>query len=178
MRLDLLTGVCAGLVAMLGFSGTAGQAAPMDDLARTTLFALQAQSIQNNREYCGIIVRRANGNLYATQANRGTKARCRYPNAGAGETLVASYHTHGAYLRRYDNEVPSVLDVITEMLSGTPGYVSTPGGRLWKTDGKTGAVHLICGPKCLPWDPRFVVDPNDRIAQKYSLQALKRRAGR
>ncbi|MCE8008141.1 DUF4329 domain-containing protein [Aestuariivita sp.] len=145
------------------------------DLAKQTLRALQERSVQGNREYCGLIGRDAAGRLVVVPARRGTRARCRYPDAPQSLRIVATYHTHGAFLRSYDNEVPSVLDVLAEVATGTNGYVSTPGGRFWYINGKTGEVRLICGPKCLPWDPRFVAGLAGPIAGKYTLNQLRER---
>lgn len=147
-------------------------------LAKQTLRALQEQSIRGNREFCGVIGEDAGGRLIVSEANRGTRARCRYPNVPVGTNLVATYHTHGAFLERYDNEVPSVLDVLADMSTGTNGYISTPGGRFWFVNGRTGEVRLLCGPKCLPWDPRYVPGLAGPVAGKYTLDQLKRRQTR
>ncbi|WP_050928989.1 DUF4329 domain-containing protein [Aestuariivita boseongensis] len=145
------------------------------DLARQTLRALQAESIRGNREFCGVIGKDQAGRLVVSPAARGSRARCRYPNAPAGTRVVATFHTHGAFLERFDNEVPSVLDVLADMTTGTSGYISTPGGRFWYINGRTGEVRLICGPKCLPWDPRYVPGLAGPVAGKYTLDQLKRR---
>lgn len=145
------------------------------DLARETLRGLQAQSIQGNREFCGVIGRDGAGRLVLSTVARGARARCRYPKAPPGTKVVATFHTHGAFLERFDNEVPSALDVLADMATGTNGYISTPGGRLWLVNGRTGDVRLICGPKCLPWDPRYVPGLAGPVAGKYTLDQLKRR---
>ncbi len=144
-------------------------------LAKETLRALQERSVQGNREFCGVIGRDSAGRLIVSRVSRGTRARCRYPMQPSGTKLVATFHTHGAFLERFDNEVPSVLDVLAEVSTGTNGYVSTPGGRFWFINGKTGEVRLICGPKCLPWDPRYVPGLSGPVASKYSLDQLKNR---
>lgn len=153
----------------------AAQSRAEQDLAKQTLRALQAESIRGNREFCGVIGEDASGRLIVSEANRGTRARCRYPNAPVGTNLVATYHTHGAFLKRFDNEVPSVLDVLADMSTGTNGYISTPGGRFWFVNGRTGEVRMLCGPKCLPWDPRYVPDLAGPVAGKYTLDQLRRR---
>lgn len=141
-------------------------------LARELLSGLQSASIRGNREYCGLIARAPDGALTQVRARRGSRAGCTYPRAPRGHKVVASYHTHGAFLERYDNEVPSLLDVLTDLRAGTNGYVSTPGGRLWYVDLRRREVRLICGPRCLPWDRRYRVTPGDRIATRYSMQDL------
>ena len=73
-------------------------------------------------------MRRADGTLAATPATRGTAASCAMncPSRGA----IASYHTHGSFSARYDNEVPSTSDLQSDFDFNVDGYVSTPGGRL------------------------------------------------
>jgi hypothetical protein len=153
------------------------QSVEVDALARSVLTGLQAQSIRGNREFCGLIWRDRAGRLVAGEPVRGRRARCRYPDAPRDAMEIYTYHTHGAFLKQFDNEVPSVLDVLAEMQTQTIGYVSTPGGRLWVVDGRAGTARLICGPKCLPWDPRFIPGFAGPIAGFYSLSDLKRRYG-
>lgn len=144
--------------------------------ARAVFTELQEASIRQNREYCGYIAYDSAGNLVSTEAKRGRKTSCRPRIEPAGWTVVASFHTHGAYAEDYDNEVPSVTDVEGDMEEKVNGFVATPGGRFWAINGTTGDIRLICGPRCLPWDPRFVPD-YEPPAESYSLDALKRRFG-
>jgi hypothetical protein len=144
-------------------------------MAKSLLRDLQADSIRGNREYCGLIGQMDDGRFVATKAVRGSRAKCRYPRPLPGMNVTATFHTHGAFLRHYDNEVPSVLDVMTDMSNGTNGYVSTPGGRLWFVDGRRGQLFMICGPGCLPWDPRFIEGAAGPIAGKYTLRELRDR---
>ena len=91
-----------------------------ENLAKQTLRALQARSVNGNREYCGVIGRDGAGRLVVSRVARGTRARCRYPQQPAGTRLVATFHTHGAFLERFDNEVPSVLDVLARRSNAPP----------------------------------------------------------
>ncbi len=169
------------LLVVLFLSGTGLSAGPLERemaLAKQTLSDLQARSIRENREYCGLIGRDPQGRLVVTEAVRGTRARCRYPDPPPGTVLVASYHTHGAFLSNYDNEVPSALDVSIEMMDGTRGYVATPGGRFWMIEGRTGIAHLICDVKCLPWDPGYRSWIAGQVASRYSFNDLVRRQER
>jgi len=163
------------LAAVFLASVATAQSRAEQELAKETLRGLQAQSIQSNREYCGVIGKDAAGRLVVSQVMRGGRARCRYPKAPRGTKVVATFHTHGSFLERFDNEVPSVLDVLADMATGTTGYVSTPGGRFWMVNGRTGEMRLLCGPKCLPWDPRYIPDLAGPVAGKYTLDQLKRR---
>lgn len=145
----------------------------VDAYAKTLLDALQPRSIAESREYCGYIYRRADGGLAATPAIPGDEASCDLPYPS--QNTVASYHTHGSYSRSYDNEVPSTGDLRSDFAFGTDGYVSTPGGRLWRVDHRQRIAILICGPLCIYADPRD--DPSDagHVAQSYTLGQLQRR---
>ena len=144
--------------------------------AKQILRDLQARSIRDNREYCGVLLRRADGKLISSRAYRGTQSRCRVKRIPEGE-VVASYHTHGAYLPGYDNEVPSLLDLEVEVEWGIDGYVSTPGGRFWHVDGRSGTINLICGLGCLPSDARYKDQSGTfgKIRSKYNFETLMRR---
>lgn len=158
--------------------GALAQPAQEQALAKQVLRDLQARSVQGNREFCGVIGQDRAGRLVVSRAARGTRARCRYPDAPPGTRLVATFHTHGAFLPRFDNEVPSVLDVYADMATRTNGYVSTPGGRFWHVNGRTGEVRLLCGPKCLPWDPRYIPELAGPVRSRYTLDQLKQRQSR
>ena len=73
-----------------------------------------------------------------------------------GQGIVASYHTYEAYQRLYDNEVPSVIDLISYMGFGINSYVSTPGGRVWVVDFQTLTALQLCSLHCVTSDPGFV----------------------
>ncbi len=142
-------------------------------LARQVLGNLQEVSFRQNREYCGYIGLDGDGNLRATPATKGRPSSCLAEAAPADWTLVASYHTHGAYARYADAEVPSESDLMGDFEEQVNGYVSTPGGRFWHINGAEQRTTLICGPGCLPADPLYVPDPN--VASSYTLQQLGNR---
>ncbi|MEP3848340.1 MAG: DUF4329 domain-containing protein [Paracoccaceae bacterium] len=172
---------CLLLIAFLLCLGSIGpaQAQNAEEMAaaKRILSGLQERSIKNNREYCGLLLRRSDGTLFSSKAFRGTKARCRVRRIPRNAKVVASYHTHGSYLPRFDNEVPSILDLRVEMEWGIDGYVTTPGGRFWHVDGRRGRVDLICGRKCVPSDPNYRDDSGryGKIRTGYTLQALSER---
>ena len=58
------------------------------------------------------------------------------------------------------------------------GWVSTPGGRLWFVDGRSGALRQICGRGCLPVDPGFVPEEHGPVPDALSLDGLYARFGR
>ncbi|WP_187293155.1 DUF4329 domain-containing protein [Octadecabacter arcticus] len=98
----------------------------VDNFARNFLNTLQVRSIAERREHCGYFFIGSDGRLQASTPRGGTFASCDMPAPLAGQGIVASYHTHGAYGRRYDNEVPSVIDLTSDFDFGIDGYVSPP----------------------------------------------------
>ena len=88
---------------------------------------------------------------------------------------VASFHTHGRHSDQYDGEVPSTIDIQSDIASGLDGYIATPGGRLWFIDHEQGVARLACGPGCLTQDPSYVPCPGDTIASSYTIEELTRR---
>ncbi|GGX48167.1 hypothetical protein GCM10007385_14990 [Tateyamaria omphalii] len=135
---------------------------------------LQAQSIDEGREYCGLIGVDADGAYVATTARRGGKATCLPPaSAGANVTVLASYHTHGHYKPAFLTEIPSYDDIRTDIEDGTDGYVATPGGRLWYIDARAQEARLICGTRCLVSDADFQEDPAFPVFPRYTLQDLR-----
>lgn len=172
LRLMLLT-----MLACLAWPVTAmAQPRGETDLARELLHDMQARSIRESREFCGMIGIDAQGRYVVGPISRGTAARCAFRRPRTAKRIVASFHTHGGYLPDYDNEVPSIIDLESERATGLRGYVATPGGRFWLVDGETSRVTLICGPKCLPWDPRYTQGEFETIARSYSRQQLFERA--
>lgn len=169
-----LLAMAIGLLTLLPVPALAGSK-EIEALAKSVLRDLQAPSIRQSREYCGIIYYTSAGELKAGPAKRGSRARCRARIPRDVYELVGTYHTHGGYLEGYDNEVPSITDLEGEVLSRTIGYVSTPGGRFWLVDGVRREIQLICGPKCMPWDPRFDDGNFGKIKSRYSAKQLYER---
>jgi hypothetical protein len=148
----------------------------VDNFARNFLNTLQVRSIAERREHCGYFFIGSDGRLQASTPRGGTFASCDMPAPLAGQGIFASYHTHGAYGRRYDNEVPSVIDLTSDFDFGIDGYVSTPGGRVWLVDFQTRTTLQLCGLRCVTSDPGFLPQDEDKIRQSYSVQTLQRRS--
>ena len=143
------------------------------EFAKVTLNNLQVMSFEQNREFCGYIVRTPEGVLAALGAKRGRASSCLANDPPADHLVVASYHTHGAFEYDTPAEFPSVGDVEADEGEGIDGYVSTPGGRLWYVDGSDLIVSQICGVGCMIQDPRFESGLNGKIEVSYSVQELR-----
>lgn len=142
---------------------------------KAQLNAIQPRSIAENREYCGYLGVLANGDFAISGPKRGAPAGCTPANPPANMRIIASYHTHAAYAPRFDSEVPSSTDLEGDIQEGINGYVSTPGGRLWFTDGAARSTVQLCGVGCLPSDPRFRPERDNPVRQSYTLAALRQR---
>jgi hypothetical protein len=146
-----------------------------DAFARDFLNGLQARSFADRSEYCGYFLRSDAGGIIPTTPSRGRFAECEYAAVPAGAQVFASYHTHGAYGADYDNEVPSVTDLLSDFDFGVNGYVSTPGGRVWKVDLASQSTVQICGLGCVLVDPDFVPNDEAGVQRSYTLAQLSQR---
>ena len=151
--------------------------AEVDAFARRFLDSIQARSIADRREYCGYFFRDSAGQIKATPPRRGTFATCSMPVPTQGSGIFASYHTHGAYGPEYDNEVPSTTDLLSDFQLGVDGYVSTPGGRVWRVSSAARDTTQICGLGCVTSDPGFVPRNEANVRQRYTVVTLNQRNG-
>ena len=140
--------------------------------AKTVLNELQAQSIKKNREYCGYIGLVTTGGFETSKLTKGRKGSCLAKAVSDDFVVIASFHTHGAYAEKYDSEIPSYDDLMSDIEEGIDGYISTPGGRLWFSDARKKRVELICGQDCLLADPNYQPENDLTIAKIYSLDQL------
>lgn len=140
------------------------------------LEGVQASSLEDNREYCGYLYRRADGAIRATRPRRGAVYYCapRLPNA----EIIASYHTHGRFSEDADSEVPSVDDILGDREEGIDGYITTPGGRVWFHDVEAGTVRQLCGLGCVTADPKHLDSYFLPVRGTYTLEDLERRFAR
>lgn len=155
----------------------APQQTAVDTFAKNFLDSIQAQSIADRREYCGYFFRDPAGQVKATPPRRGTFATCSMPAPRRGDGIFASYHTHGAYGRQYDNEVPSTTDLLSDFQLGLDGYISTPGGRIWHVSSATRDARQVCGLGCVTRDPGFVPRNEANVRQRYTVVSLNQRGG-
>ncbi|MEM6609772.1 MAG: DUF4329 domain-containing protein [Pseudomonadota bacterium] len=176
MPRSLQTLAAAALLATLVVPAHA-QSAEETEFATALLTNLNPLSIEFNREVCGFIVRRPDGGLDSTKMSWGTEASCASSPIPPELEPISSWHTHAAWGRGYDGEVPSTIDVEGDMRFGVNGWVATPGGRLWFIDGTTGTMRQVCGRDCLPSDPNFFPEEHGPVEKEYTLDELRRRFG-
>ncbi|MFU7528936.1 DUF4329 domain-containing protein [Qipengyuania sp. ASV99] len=144
--------------------------------ARQQLDALQAESFASDRELCGIIFETSDEKLGVSRPTDGDVASCDISYFDEpGMVPVASFHTHGKHSVRYDGEVPSLIDIESDVASGIDGYVSTPGGRLWHIDHRHAVARQVCGPGCLKQDPGYRPCTGDNVARVYTIEQLRSR---
>ena len=58
---------------------------------------------------------------------------------------------------------------------GIDGYVSTPGGRVWRVELDERAALLICGQGCVEVDPNYRYSDDFGIRSRYTVQELRAR---
>lgn len=141
------------------------------------LEAVQARSFKTGVEFCGYFGVDQSGEYVGTKPQKGRDSSCVTRRWPPRIRIVASYHTHGIYDPNADNEIPSVLDVETDMEEGIDGYLATPGGRLWFIDGASGTARQICGRACLISDPGFLPEPHWPVPVWITLEDLRLRQG-
>lgn len=140
------------------------------------LFAeLQPKSIRWNREYCGYIGYDSEGELVATRPAPGKRDACLPYDPTDLALVLSSYHTHGAFLDDFYNEIPSGVDMEGDVEEGIDGWVATPGGRLWYIDTEKMTATQVCGIGCLPMDQTFQSGSMGHVAPSYSYDDLVRR---
>lgn len=145
------------------------------DFVKSALAEIQNLSIEKDREYCGFIGLNEQGDFNLSRPRKGRKDSCVPKEPHESFTILASYHTHGAWSEDFDSEVPSVDDLASDIDEGNDGYILTPGGRLWYNDAKAEVSTLLCGPDCVTSDPDFEEDLKFPVAQTYTLVALEKR---
>ena len=150
----------------------------LDLFAVAHLDKLQALSIRDNVEYCGLFGYDASGKIAATKAMRGLRDSCDPGIEPPGFDVVASYHTHGAYSRDADTEVPSADDLLGDFDEGIDGYVATPSGRVWLNLVEEELSILLCGPGCVRADPKFRPCPAFPPGVEHTVETLLDREAR
>lgn len=155
----------------------ASELAQLDSLAKATLARLQNATVTKNLEYCGLILRADDGSFQVATADSGDSDGCMLHYGRDAHRVVANYHTHSAYDVAADSEVPSVLDLEGDMADGQVGYISTPGGRIWRTNVPYGVAIQICGLGCLYQDPNYEPGVFGPVKKRITIEALRIRQG-
>lgn len=139
------------------------------------LSELNVRSVAESREYCGALGLDDGGFEVHLTPHRGEGASCGSAAPPGLWSRVIDYHTHGSFDEGYVNEVPSDNDVRYTLSRGNPHYLATPGGRLWRIDPGNGVSQLICGPRCLPFDPGYDEGAHPPVRDAYTLPELEQR---
>lgn len=148
----------------------------LDIFAAAFLDRVQPISIGDGVEYCGLFIRDDDGRLIATPPRRGKADSCQPEDGPDGVAILASWHTHGAYDRDADTEVPSWDDLDSDIDEEIDGYIATPGGRLWLNDAAGEKSILLCGEGCVVSDPDYLPCPAFPPGTEHTLDSLKARA--
>lgn len=148
----------------------------LDIFAAAFLDRMQPVSIGDGVEYCGLFVLDAEGRFVATDPRRGRADSCQPEDGPDGAEVLASWHTHGAYDRDADTEVPSWDDLDSDIDEEIDGYIATPGGRLWLNDAVERKSILLCGEGCVVADPAYRPCPALPPGSEHTLDSLKARA--
>lgn len=136
---------------------------------------VQAQSIEENREYCGLIGFDHGDFLVATGPVPGDMDSCDPSGTTEDIEVIASYHTHGAFDPEADSEVPSVDDLLADFEEGIDGYVATPGGRVWLNLVEEKLTYQLCGRNCVVSDPEAKPCPGFAPLVEYTIPTLRKR---
>lgn len=149
---------------------------PLEHFAAAHFDRIQPRSIADGVEYCGLFGYDADGKIAATQAVRGGADSCQPDRAPDRFVVLASWHTHGAYDRGADTEVPSLDDLVSDIEEGIDGFIATPGGRLWFNYAEGRRSVLLCGPGCVYSDPEYRPCPAFPPGARYTIRTLRERA--
>lgn len=150
----LWVGAGAVAAASLGSSGSSSTDTVMrfrtkQDAAFDVLNRVNPISVDENREYGGWVYQASDGSFGSSEPAVGTQSMVTLPNARAstpaGSNLAATYHTHAAFHRRFDNENFSEQDLESDRALGIDGYLATPGG-LFKWHNVTTGEIITIGP--------------------------------
>lgn len=173
--LTVLLALSAGPAEAQSRSDVVDELDELDRLALATFDRIQPLSIRDNAEYCGLFGYDIYGNLAATPARRGQTDSCDPGIEPFGFEVLASYHTHGAYSRDADTEVPSVDDLLGDFEEGIDGYIATPSGRVWLNLVEDEVSILLCGKGCVVADPSFRACPAFPPGDEHTIETLQLR---
>jgi len=136
---------------------------------------IQVKSVEEDREYCGLIGFNHGDFLVATGPFPGTSDTCDPNQSDEDIEVIASYHTHGGFDPEADSEVPSVDDLLADFEEGIDGYVATPGGRVWLNLVEEKLTYQLCGRNCVVSDPEARPCPGFAPLVEYTIALLKKR---
>lgn len=138
MRTAAIVAGGAAAVAVLASSGSAERDSTprytrQHEAAYRVVNRINPRSVRENREYGGWVYRNGDGSYGSTAPVRGTYDSVNLGIPGqvvpSGTVATASYHTHGAFDPRYDNENFSSQDFRVDAYWNVDGYLGTPSGH-------------------------------------------------
>ena len=174
-RLVLIILVSLGLSSPASAQSRSDVADEIDKFVLALFDQIQPKSIEENREYCGLIGFNHSDLLVATGPFPGTTDRCDPGQGDEDIEVIASYHTHGGFDPEADSEVPSVDDLTADFEEGIDGYVATPGGRVWLNLVEEKLTYQLCGRNCVVADPTAKPCPGFPPLVEYTIPTLKER---
>lgn len=148
----VLIGVGVAAVAAASSSGSKeadqlGRFRTQRDAAFDVLNGINPTSVRENREHGGWVFANPDGSYASTAPVAGEAASVQLPDLNVviplGSQVSASYHTHGGFDPRYDNENFSQTDLRLDRELGVDGYLATPGGQFKWHEVSTNKVHLL-----------------------------------
>ncbi|MEL6677384.1 MAG: DUF4329 domain-containing protein [Pseudomonadota bacterium] len=158
---------------LIAAPAAAVERAVLDAFAVEILESIQTRSIRRNREFCGYLGVDPGGVLRATTPRSTARDGCEIVPLPGDWTVLASYHSHGAFTPVANAELPSTYDVVSDGAEGIFGYIGTPGGRVWFVDGPKATATLLCGPGCISVDPGYDAGVFGPLAESYTLEELE-----
>jgi hypothetical protein len=144
----------AGVVAAASLGSSGSESADTiirfrnkQDAAFDVLNRINPISVDENREYGGWVYQTIDGGFGSSEPIVGTQSSVELPNPRqanpTGSVLAATYHTHGAFHRRFDNENFSPQDIESDNILGIDGYLATPAGFFKWHNVTTGEIITI-----------------------------------
>ncbi len=138
-----------------GGGGSDGRArfSTQQESAFNVLNSINPTSVRQNREHGGYVYRNADGSFSSTVPIQGELASVSLPApqsvAPPGGQTTASYHTHGGFDPRFDNENFSPQDIISDIVFGLDGYLGTPAGQFKYHNLRANTIVTLGGPGTL-----------------------------
>lgn len=118
-----------------------------NEAARDVLNRINPESIRLNREHGGWVFLTPGSGFGSTTPVLGELASVTLPDprlaVPSGSQVTATYHTHGGFDPRFDNENFSEQDLASDRAAGVDGYLGTPLGQFKYHNVRTGEIVTL-----------------------------------